>query len=64
VGRRLSMADDTEADETKKKGFFGKLMKIAVVAAVVAAVASFVKRRRGQDLDDVEWQEPPPRAGG
>jgi hypothetical protein len=24
----------------------------------------FWKRRKGQDLDDVEWQELPPPAGG
>jgi hypothetical protein len=24
----------------------------------------FMKRRRGEDLDDVEWQELPPPAGG
>jgi hypothetical protein len=39
-------------------------MKLAMVAAVVTAVVQVVKRRRGQDLDDVEWQELPPPAGG
>ncbi len=59
------MADDTEATEDKKKGgFFRKLMKIALIAAAVAAVAQIFKRRRGSDLDDVEWQELPPPAGG
>jgi hypothetical protein len=24
----------------------------------------FMKRRRGEDVDDVEWQELPPPAGG
>ena len=54
-----------ESEETKKRsGFFGKLMKIAFVAAVVAAVVAIFKRRRGKDLDEDEWQELPPPAGG
>ena len=58
------MADDTETAPKKKGGFFRKLMKIAFIAAIVAAVAQIMKRRRGSDLDDVEWQELPPPAGG
>ena len=50
--------------EKKKGGFLKKLMKIAVIGAAIAAVVAFVKRRRGDDLDDVEWQELPPPAGG
>ena len=57
------MGDDTEGTE-KKGGFFRKLMKIAFIAAVVTAIVQFMKRRRGEDLDDVEWQELPPPAGG
>ncbi|HET9249088.1 MAG TPA: hypothetical protein VFP13_03995 [Actinomycetota bacterium] len=57
------MGDDTEATE-KKGGFFRRLLKIAFIAAIVAAVVQFMKRRRGEDLDDVEWQELPPPAGG
>jgi hypothetical protein len=57
------MADDTEGTE-KKGGFFRRLLKIAFIAAIVAAVVQFMKRRRGEDLDDVEWQELPPPAGG
>ena len=57
------MGDDTDTGE-KKRGFFGKLMRLAFLAAIVAAVVQFVKRRRGEDLDDVEWQELPPPAGG
>ena len=57
------MGDDTEGTD-KKGGFFRKLMKIAFIAAIVAAVVQFMKRRRGEDLDDVEWQELPPPAGG
>jgi hypothetical protein len=48
----------------KKGGFLKKLMKLAVIGAIIAAVVAFVKRRRGDDLDDVEWQELPPPAGG
>ena len=58
------MGGDSEVTEEKKGGFFRKLMKLAIVAGIVATVASIVKRRRGQDLDDVEWQELPPPAGG
>jgi hypothetical protein len=58
------MAGDTEATERKKGGFFRRLMKIAFIGAIVAAVVQFMKRRRGSDLDDVEWQELPPPAGG
>lgn len=57
------MGEDTEVQE-KKGGFFRKLMKIAVIGAIVAAVVQFFKRRRGADLDDTEWQELPPPAGG
>ena len=49
------MSEGTE--ETKKSGFFGKLMKIAFIAAIVAAVVAVFKRRRGKDLDEDEWQE-------
>ncbi|MGZ8572090.1 MAG: hypothetical protein ACXWW5_07690 [Actinomycetota bacterium] len=55
----------TEATEEKKKGsFLGKLMKIAIIGAIIAAVVQFMRRRKGSDLDDVEWQELPPPAGG
>jgi hypothetical protein len=57
-----AMSEGTE--ETKKSGFFGKLMKIAFIAAIVAAVVAVFKRRRGKDLDEDEWQELPPPAGG
>ncbi len=56
------MAEETEGK--KKSGFFGKLMKIAFIAAIVAAVVAVFKRRRGKDLDEDEWQELPPPAGG
>ena len=57
------MGDDSEAAE-KKGGFFRKLLKLAFIGAIVAAIVQFMKRRRGQDLDDVEWQELPPPASG
>ena len=56
------MAEETEGK--KKKGFFSKLMKIAFIAAIVGAVIAIFKRRRGSDLDEDEWQELPPPAGG
>ena len=56
------MAEETE--DKKKRGFFGKLMRIAFIAAIVGAVAAIFKRRRGKDLDEDEWQELPPPAGG
>jgi hypothetical protein len=48
----------------KKGGFFRKLMKVAFIGAIVAAVVQILKRRKGEDLDDVEWQEIPPPGGG
>lgn len=57
------MAEDTE-EKKKKRGFFGRLMRIAFIAAVVGAVVAIFKRRRGKDLGEDEWQELPPPAGG
>jgi hypothetical protein len=57
------MAEEAQAQE-KRRGFFGKLLRLAFVGAIVAAVVAFFKRRRGQDLDESEWQELPPPAGG
>jgi hypothetical protein len=61
------MADDAtvtvEAVEEKKGGFLKKLMKLAVIGAAIAGIVAFIKRRRGDALDDVEWQELPPPAG-
>ena len=59
------VTDEEGATEEKKKGsFLGKLMKIAIIGAIIAAVVQFFRRRKGSDLDDVEWQELPPPAGG
>ncbi len=57
------MGEENE-DTKKKRGFFGKLFRLAFIGAIVAGVVAFVKRRRGQDFDDNEWQELPPPAGG
>jgi hypothetical protein len=57
------MAEDAEEGK-KKRGFFGRLMRIAFIAAIVGAVVAVFKRRRGKDLDEDEWQEIPPPAGG
>jgi len=58
------MAGDTEGEKKKKRGFFGKLIRMAFLAAIVGGVVAFFKRRRGQDFDENEWQELPPPAGG
>lgn len=58
------MGEETEGTQKKKRGFFGKLMRIAFIGAIVGAIVAFVKRRRGQDFDENEWQELPPSAGG
>jgi hypothetical protein len=48
----------------KKGGFFRKLFKITAILAAIGAAVMFWKRKQGADLDDVEWQELPPPAGG
>lgn len=54
-----------DTDETpKKKGGFKRLVKITALLAAIAGAVMFWKRRKGQELDDVEWQELPPPAGG
>ncbi len=54
-----------ESEKTgKKRGFFGRLFRLAFIGAIVASIVAFVKRRRGQDFDENEWQELPPPAGG
>lgn len=57
------MAEET-GETKKKRGFFGRLMRIAFIAAIVGGVLAIFKRRRGKDLDEDEWQELPPPAGG
>ena len=58
------MGDDSEGTGKKKKGFFRKLLKFTAILAAIGAVFTFWKRKQGSDLDDVEWQELPPPAGG
>jgi hypothetical protein len=58
------MGEGSEGTEKKKRGFFGKLMRLAFVAATVGAVVAFFKRRRGEEFEEDEWQELPPPAGG
>ena len=47
-----------------KGGFFRKIFKITAVLAAIGTALMFWKRRQGSDIDDVEWQELPPPAGG
>ena len=61
AGRGPSMGEETVE---KKGGFFRKLFKITAILAAIGAVVMFWKRKQGADLDDVEWQELPPPAGG
>jgi hypothetical protein len=59
------MGDENGSSETKKKkGFFRRLLKITAILAAIGAALMFWKRKQGSDLDDVEWQELPPPAGG
>ena len=53
-----------ETEGEKKKGGFKRVLKIGALIAAAAAAVMFWKRRKGNDLDDVEWQELPPPAGG
>ena len=58
------MGEDTGSDQKKKRGFFGKLLRLAFIGAIIAGVVAFFKRRRGQDFGEDEWQELPPPEGG
>ena len=58
------LGDDSEGTGKKKKGFFRKLLKFTAILAAIGAAVTFWKRKQGSDLDDVEWQELPPPAGG
>jgi hypothetical protein len=62
--RRAPLGDDSEGTGKKKKGFFRKLLKLTAILAAIGAAITFWKRKQGSDLDDVEWQELPPPAGG
>ncbi|MGH2528828.1 MAG: hypothetical protein ACRDH0_05775 [Actinomycetota bacterium] len=56
------MAEGEESE--KKHGFFGKLLRLAFIGAMIAAIVAFFKRRRGQEFSEDEWQELPPPEGG
>jgi hypothetical protein len=47
----------------EKGGRLKKFFLFAALAALVGAIVSFFKRRRG-GLEDTEWQELPPPEGG
>ena len=50
------MGKDKEKKGGKKKKFF----LFALFAGLAGALASFLKRRRGQGIEENEWQELPP----
>jgi hypothetical protein len=50
--------DKKEKKGSGKKKFF----LFALFAAIGAAVMTFLKRRRGQGIEESEWQELPPSA--
>ncbi len=54
------MGEETGKKRSGKRKFF----LFVFFSAVIAAAVSFVKRRRGQEFDESEWQELPPPAGG
>jgi len=62
--RRVPLGDESEGTGKKKKGFFRKLLMLTAILAAIGAAITFWKRKQGSDLDDVEWQELPPPAGG
>ena len=53
------MSKDKENGSGKKKFFL-----FVFFAGVIAAIAAFFKRRRGQGIEESEWQELPPPEGG
>ena len=50
------MGKDKEKKGGKKKKFF----LFALFAGLIGAMVSFFKRRRGQGIEESEWQELPP----
>ena len=53
-------------DESRRRraGSSASSCKITAILAAIGAAVMFWKRKQGADLDDVEWQELPPPAGG
>src|SRR5207237_10186395 len=58
------LGDDSEGTGKKKKGCFRKLLKFTAMLATIGAVGTSWKRKQGSDLDDGEWRELRPPAGG
>ncbi len=46
--------------DDKKGGKLKKFFLFALIAGAIGGVLQLVKRRRGQGLDETEWQELPP----
>ena len=46
--------------DKEKKGGKKKFFLFVFFAGVAGAVMTFLKRRRGQGIDESEWQELPP----
>jgi hypothetical protein len=58
------MGKDKEEDtDTEKGGGKRKFFLFVFIAGLIAAVATFFKRRRGQGIEESEWQELPPPEG-
>ena len=55
-GKEKRVAKDKEKKGGKKKKFF----LFALFAGLTGVVVSFFKRRRGQGIEESEWQELPP----
>jgi membrane associated rhomboid family serine protease len=53
------MSKDKEKRSGKRKFFL-----FVFFAGLIAAIAAFFKRRRGQGIEESEWQELPPPEGG
>ena len=43
---------------------FRSFFLFALFAGLIGAVVTFFKRRRGQGIEESEWQELPPPEGG
>ncbi len=49
--------------EERKGGKVRKLFLFAAMAGLIGAIVSFIRRRRGASMEEVEWQELPPPEG-
>ena len=57
-GKEFKVGKDKEKKSGKKKFFL-----FALLAGLFGAVVTFFKRRRGQGIEESEWQELPPSSG-